>query len=896
MKKILPVIGILLISISVSYGQNAMVKPSVVQLAESSETQNFEPFVNKPLVSNTKVSIWYSNMANSAHWNVAKLWNHSANISNAWVWKADTANFSTNWNNYVGPYMGSATPMQGAFYFDGITNLINANYGTTNTTITNAMAVNTLGHSTVNIKFYQLYRSFNGDSAFIEISNDNVNWQSILVNPDLTGSANNYAYGWKEFSISQWAGNKAQVWIRFRYFAPGTSPSGVQYSGGYGWAIDDVELFVPANNYIVVNKSTLYDGYTKIPSGLGMPMYYEADFMNLGALTQTNVKLHGVELTTGADSTSLGEILTPGQTLLNISIQDYFFTPPSTQGTYKVMAYVSSDAIPFVLAQDTFDVKVDCATCMYSRDNNTATSYRWAGTTGGISGSYTAVNKYAVNQDRMAYGVNCVVSKGTKVGSKIRAVLYKLYTQSGIKTIVAQSSNYYIVSSDIPTSIPMVNPPSISLPFSSGYTMQKDSIYYVGIQVFGGTDTVKIATDKTGILQYSQSSMYFDPNMNSWYIWANGNVPALMMRTIFTSSTTLPGNSGTISGLTTVCQGQNNIIYTVPTIANATSYEWGLPSGITGISLTNSITVNYSNVAVSGNITVRGANAFGTGINSALAVNVDALPSLTTIISGNTSVLSGQQNVVYSILANPNAVSYIWTLPNGCTGTSTTNSITVDIGTTAVSGNITVKGTNACGIGSPAVLYVTVNPVVPNCSAQFDMVADTTAPHVYFVVNNASGVPPLHFYWSWGDGTHDTTALPNHTYSVGGFYNICLQVTDANACITTYCDSSFLQKNPNVMISVAVIAGTLGIDKNTITESLKIYPNPAKDQLILDLQGTENLKNTIVSIYDLPGKLLLQQNINQSLTHFNISSFAKGIYLIKVSNDKKSTVSKFVKE
>ena len=32
---------------------------------------------------------------------------------------------------------------------------------------------------------------------------------------------------------------------------------------------------------------------------------------------------------------------------------------------------------------------------------------------------------YQVNQDRMAYGINCVVSNDTKPGSKIKAVLYK---------------------------------------------------------------------------------------------------------------------------------------------------------------------------------------------------------------------------------------------------------------------------------------------------------------------------------------------------------------------------------------------------------------------------------------------------------------------------------------
>jgi len=63
---------------------------------------------------------------------------------------------------------------------------------------------------------------------------------------------------------------------------------------------------------------------------------------------------------------------------------------------------------------------------------------------------------------------------------------------------------------------------------------------------------------------------------------------------------------GVIEGSATVCQGQNLVTYTVPEIENATSYIWTLPTGATGSSTTNSISVNYSISAISGNITVKG--------------------------------------------------------------------------------------------------------------------------------------------------------------------------------------------------------------------------------------------------------------------------------------------------
>ena len=358
----------------------------------------------------------------------------------------------------------------------------------------------------------------------------------------------------------------------------------------------------------------------------------------------------------------------------------------------------------------------------------------------------------------------------------------------------------------------------------------------------------------------------------------------------------IPVNAGTISGISNVCQGQNSVPYTLPSIANATSYIWSLPNGATGTSTTNSITVNYGTTAVSGNITVKGSNSCGSGVSSSIAIAVNAIPFNAGIISGLTNVYQGQNAVVYTVPTIANATSYLWALPYGATGSSTTNNIIVNYSSLAASGNITVKATNACGDGATSSLYVTVNPNILNCSAQFNLFADTTTLHHYYAFNNASGIPPLHYNWSWGDGTHDTIAYPSHIYSTAGYYNICLSITDSVGCISTYCDSSYLQKSPNSIITINVVPNAwVGIN-NLITGKVNIYPNPATDKLIIDLQQLKNLQNTSLSIYDIQGKLLLQQAIEQSQTGLNISRFEKGVYVIKVNNDNNTMYSKFLKK
>ena len=88
-------------------------------------------------------------------------------------------------------------------------------------------------------------------------------------------------------------------------------------------------------------------------------------------------------------------------------------------------------------------------------------------------------------------------------------------------------------------------------------------------------------------------------------------------------------------------------------------------------------------------------------------------------ITGSSIVCQGQVGVVYSVASISNATTYNWTLPSGCTITagSGTNSITVSIGTTTISGNVTVNGANNCFTGTTSSLSITVNTLPTALSA-----------------------------------------------------------------------------------------------------------------------------------------------------------------------------------
>jgi D-alanyl-D-alanine carboxypeptidase len=139
-----------------------------------------------------------------------------------------------------------------------------------------------------------------------------------------------------------------------------------------------------------------------------------------------------------------------------------------------------------------------------------------------------------------------------------------------------------------------------------------------------------------------RSKTFYDPCLgvavfgiaNSYPAGSDG-VTLLLYKTVIDH---LPLCAEPISGPTTVCQGENSLTYTVPPVANATSYIWTLPAGVTGISNTNSITVDFDLTAVPSEISVRGTNSFGDGSTASIFIDVIQKPT-TPIISQNINTL-----------------------------------------------------------------------------------------------------------------------------------------------------------------------------------------------------------------------------------------------------------------
>jgi uncharacterized protein YjdB len=218
-------------------------------------------------------------------------------------------------------------------------------------------------------------------------------------------------------------------------------------------------------------------------------------------------------------------------------------------------------------------------------------------------------------------------------------------------------------------------------------------------------------------------------------------------------------------------------------------------------------------------------------------------------ITGDSIACQGDNPVIYTVSPITHATSYLWTLPNGATGESETNSIAVNYGLSAVSGNITVKGVNSCGEGAISTLPITVNekPATPLITNIGNNILQSSA------VNGNQ--------WFNQDGIINGATNQNYTASANGSYFVI---------VSTNCNSD---------TSNIIQVTNTGVTANNAESGFSIYPNPATNQITLS--GIET--GGTLRLYDLTGKLLLER-VNRENT-LDLRGIAAGSYVLEVRNE-----------
>ena len=332
----------------------------------------------------------------------------------------------------------------------------------------------------------------------------------------------------------------------------------------------------------------------------------------------------------------------------------------------------------------------------------------------------------------------------------------------------------------------------------------------------------------------------------------------------------LPGQPGLIDGIPEVCQGMNNINYSVASISNAVDYHWSYTgSGGNIFGNAQNMYMNFTTNATSGNIRVYGSNACGNGPTSLdYPIIVYPLPASASPISGLASVCQGTKNVEYQTTAIARANSYTWSYSG--TGASLTpggTSVLVDFDTNATSGTLMVYGNNNCGPGGPATFAINIKDK-PN--------KPVVTYHVDSLVSNASAGNQ---WYSLTSGLISGATQQKYKPHTNGRYFVLVTV---NGCTS---DTSNIYYVLN-----------LGIyDLNN--EIASVYPDPVKDELFVSFENTD--ANCIMDIYSALGELVMSRQIKQTgkiIEKVDFSSFKKGLYFIRLNINDNVIVKKVVRQ
>jgi uncharacterized protein (TIGR02145 family) len=145
----------------------------------------------------------------------------------------------------------------------------------------------------------------------------------------------------------------------------------------------------------------------------------------------------------------------------------------------------------------------------------------------------------------------------------------------------------------------------------------------------------------------------------------------------------------------TICEGHT----TTFDPGSFVSYLWN--TGYTGRLITTGTPGEYW-VAVT--------NSSGCVARDTINLFVDSIPRTNHAITGPASICNGQNNVLYSISVLPFATSYVWNLPAGVSGSSTTDSIYLSFSSSLISAMIKVHGHDSCGSGPDTSFNITIKP------------------------------------------------------------------------------------------------------------------------------------------------------------------------------------------
>ena len=144
----------------------------------------------------------------------------------------------------------------------------------------------------------------------------------------------------------------------------------------------------------------------------------------------------------------------------------------------------------------------------------------------------------------------------------------------------------------------------------------------------------------------------------------------------------------------------------------------------------------------------------------------------------------------------------------------------------------------------------------------------------HFTFTPAGQQNVTNYFWDFGDGNTLSTSVPvqHHQYAQNGTFAVTLK--EGNPCDTAVISRQvYVSVMPNGVNNVANPAA-----------SLKIYPNPANDKLIISTLNQMQLQE--LSVYNVLGAKVFSRALQGNEVQVSVAQLPAGIYQLRIQTDK----------
>jgi hypothetical protein len=328
-------------------------------------------------------------------------------------------------------------------------------------------------------------------------------------------------------------------------------------------------------------------------------------------------------------------------------------------------------------------------------------------------------------------------------------------------------------------------------------------------------------------------------------------------------------------------------------LTQGTLYDWRVRTNCTAESsayaqaqFTTTAPCNAPNGLASSSITSSSATVSWTAVSGAASYDVDyKLASSGTWINSITGTTATSRNITGLTASS----LYDWRVRANCGASGSSGYSQAQFTTSAAStcpGPYDVS-TNGSRSGAATIPFNTdiKGLISPSGDVDYYKFVITTGGTITLTLTTLPADYDLRLYRngtvvassSNGSTTSETI---NYTASANTYYARVVGYNGANNATNCY--------------TLKVQLGTASRGEDLITGRVSAFPNPVSDMVnikIADLQGSAGIR-----VFDIYGRLVMQQTSSQPITPLNVSRLSSGVYMIRVMNGGKETVMKIVKE